>query len=384
MYRKLKADRIFDGYRFRAGEVLITTTDGTIEAIVPAADAGADAEELNGTLCPGFINCHCHLELSHMKGLIPEKTGLVDFVFRIVSERHHSESAILEAIAAAEDELLGNGTVAVGDICNNDLTIAQKKKGRLHYSNFIEASGWLPSLANSRMDRARQLYEAYGDVPGSDRSVVPHAPYSVSQELWTAITPYFRGQTVSMHNQETAFEDEFFQQGSGDFLRMYELMKINNEHHRPTGLSSLLSCFERLVPAARVLLVHNTFTRQEDIDGLKTFAFAPDVFFCLCANANLYIEDRMPPVELLRANRCTIVVGTDSLASNHQLSIPEELRTIRAHFPQLPLEELLQWATSNGARALGLAARLGSFEEGRKPGILLLNEETLEVDRIDN
>jgi len=383
MYRKLKADRIFDGYRFRAGEVLIADTDGTVQAIVPASDAGSDAEELSGTLCPGFINAHCHLELSHMKGLIPEKTGLVDFVFKIVSERHHSESAILEAIAAAEDELLRNGTVAVGDICNNDLTIAQKKKGRLHYSNFIEASGWLPSLANSRMDRARQLYETYGDVPGADRSVVPHAPYSVSQDLWTAITPYFRGQTVSMHNQETAFEDEFFQQGSGDFLRMYELMKINNEHHRPTGQSSLLSCFERLLPAARVLLVHNTFTRQADIDGLKGFAFAPDVFFCLCANANLYIEDRMPPVELLRANRCTIVVGTDSLASNHQLSIPEELRTIRSRFPQVPLEELLQWATSNGARALGLADRLGSFDEGKRPGILLLNEQTLEVSRID-
>jgi len=187
-----------------------------------------------------------------------------------------------------------------------------------------------------------------------------------------------------MHNQETAFEDEFFQQGSGDFLRMYELMKINNEHHKPTGQSSLLSCFGRLLPAARVLLVHNTFTRQEDIDGLKTFALAPDVFFCLCANANLYIEDRMPPVELLRANRCTIVVGTDSLASNHQLSIPEELRTIRNHFPQVPLEELLQWATSNGARALGLAGRLGSFDEGRQPDILLLNEETLGVNRIDN
>src|SRR5437762_8563693 len=205
MYRKLKADRIFDGYRFRAGEVLIADAEGTVQAIVPAGDAGPDVEELSGTLCPGFINAHCHLELSHMKGLIPEKTGLVDFVFKIVSERHHSEGAILEAIAAAEDELLRNGTVAVGDICNNDLTIAQKKGGRLHYSNFIEASGWLPSLANSRMDRARQLYEAYGDVPGADRSVVPHAPYSVSQDLWTAITPYFRGQTVSMHNQETAF-----------------------------------------------------------------------------------------------------------------------------------------------------------------------------------
>ena len=376
MYRKLRADRIFDGRAFRENHVLVLRVDGTVEALVPEAEAGSDVETMTGILCPGLVNCHCHLELSHMKGLIPEKTGLVDFVFKVVSERHHSDSAIREAIAQAEDELLRNGTVAVGDICNNNLTLEQKQKGRLGYYNFIESSGWLPSVAEMRMDRARQIYNEY--AASQPASIVPHAPYSVSEELWREITPYFSNRTVSIHNQETAFEDEFFQYGSGDFLRMYQLMNISNDHHKPTGRSSLLSYFEKLLSAARIILVHNTFTRQQDIDGINTVMAhhpVPPVFFCLCINANLYIENRLPPVELLRSNSCNIVLGTDSLASNWHLSIVEEMRTIRKHFPAIPLVEILGWATLNGARALGMDDRLGSFEPGKKPGVVVLEEE---------
>src|SRR5215207_1808327 len=134
-YRKFRGRRIFDGYQFVEG-VLVTDEKGLIEGLVPVEEAGDGIETVDGTLVPGFINCHCHLELSHMKGVIPEKTGLVDFVFKVVTERHHSEEDILDAIRKAEDEMLGNGIVAVGDICNNTLTIGQKKKNRIAYYNF--------------------------------------------------------------------------------------------------------------------------------------------------------------------------------------------------------------------------------------------------------
>lgn len=98
-----------------------------------------------------------------MKGRIPEKTGLVDFVFKVVTERHHFEEEILAAIADAEDEMLRNGIVAVGDICNNALTLPQKQKGRLRYYNFIEASGWLPAVSETRFRRAKELFEQYSN-----------------------------------------------------------------------------------------------------------------------------------------------------------------------------------------------------------------------------
>src|SRR5206468_69808 len=103
----------------------------------------------------------CHLELSHMRGAIPEGTGLVDFVFNVVTGRHYSEETIHDAVASAEDEMLQNGIVAVGDICNNTLTLEQKKKGRLSYYNFIEVSGWLPHIAQTRFDRSFEIFEAF-------------------------------------------------------------------------------------------------------------------------------------------------------------------------------------------------------------------------------
>jgi len=155
-YRKFRADHIFTGTEILDGSnVLITDENGIIEKIVPAEEAGDNIQQFHGLLSPGLINCHCHLELSHMKGLIPEKTGLVDFVFKVVTERYFSEDEILDAIATAEDEMLSNGIVAVGDICNNTLTIPQKLKQRLAYYNFIEVSGWLPQIALTRFERSK-------------------------------------------------------------------------------------------------------------------------------------------------------------------------------------------------------------------------------------
>jgi aminodeoxyfutalosine deaminase len=392
-YRKLKTDKIFDGYRFWEDSVLILDESGMIENIVPVMEAGDNTENFEGILSPGFINCHCHLELSHMKGRIPEKTGLVDFVFKVVTERHHSEEEILKAIEDAENEMIKNGIVAVGDICNNTLTLPQKQKGRLQYYDFIEASGWLPSVSQTRFERAKGIYDLFGNcqLPIANSSIVPHASYSVSENLWQQIQRYFKNKVVSIHNQETRFEDEFFLEGTGDFKRMYRLMNIDNSHHQPTKKSSLQSYFDKLEDAANVILVHNTFTKQNDIEYVRQRNFQPQTlnsklqtFFCLCVNANLYIENTLPPIEMLRKNNCSIVLGTDSLASNWSLNILDEIKTIRKNFPEIPLAETLQWGTSNGAKALQMDDVLGSFERGKRPGVVLVNEKELAVKRIIN
>ena len=384
-FRKIWPEKMFDGYQFLCDHVLLNREDGTVEAVVPKEDAGDGIEQVHGLLVPGFINCHCHLELSHMKGKIPPKTGLVDFVFKVVTERGATEEEILEAIVEAEAEMKQAGIVAVGDICNNTSTIPQKQQGNLQYYNFIEASGWLPSVSEMRFERAKKLYDEFAEIQNSkakiqNSSIVPHAPYSVSENLWNSIQPFFENKIVSVHNQETQYEDDFFLEGTGDFRRMYELMKIDNSHHAPTKKSSLQSYFEKLAGAKNIILVHDTFTKQEDIDfvnrvlKLRTPGSQPQTFFCLCVNANQYIEDALPPIELFRRNNCTIVLGTDSLASNWSLSILDEIKTIRKNFPEIPLEEILGWATINGAKALGVANALGSFEKGKRPGAVLIAE----------
>ena len=117
-YRKFQADHLFTGYEWLSnGSVLITSPEGEIVDIVPAAEAGDDITRFSGILSPGFVNCHCHLELSHMKGIIPENTGMVDFLVRVIQQRGFEAEVIKEAIEEAESSMLDNGIVAVGDIC---------------------------------------------------------------------------------------------------------------------------------------------------------------------------------------------------------------------------------------------------------------------------
>ena len=371
-YLKFSADQIFTGTELRSDQsVLITDDKGVIIDIVAIENAGDDVKHYQGIISPGFVNAHCHLELSHMKGLIPENTGLPNFILKIVNERHFPDDEIITAIAKAEDEMIANGIVAVGDICNNTLTIGQKKLDRLTYYNFIEVSGWKPEIALQRYHRSIDIFNEYkSQIPNSTTSLTPHAPYSVSTELWEMLMQHFDGNTLTIHNQETKAEDELFKTGTGEFIDMYESMNIDQTHFTPTGKSSLQSYFQKLTSAKNKLLVHNTNTTENDISFAK--ANDNEVFFCLCPNANLYIENSLPPIDLLRKCQSNIIIGTDSLASNHSLSILDELKTISKNFPSIPLEELLQWATLNGAKALQMDNTIGSFEKGKKPGVILL------------
>ncbi len=185
--------------------------------------------------------------------------------------------------------------------------------------------------------------------------------------------------TKSLHNQETDFEDHFLGHKKGDFTRLYELLKVDTSFYHPTGKSSLQSVAHHFAGAKQVLLVHDTFTKEADLDFIAALSNLQQTqyHFCLCVNANLYINKALPPIELLRQKNCSLVLGTDSLASNHQLSILAEIKTIQANYPQIPLTEILQWATFNGAKALGFENRLGSFEKGKQPGMVWIKEASM-------
>jgi cytosine/adenosine deaminase-related metal-dependent hydrolase len=301
-----------------------------------------------------------------MKGLIPKHTGLVDFVFKVVNERHFNEEEILAAIEDAENEMLQNGIVAVGDICNNTFTIPQKSKGRLPYHNFIEASGFPPSVAGLRFQRAVDFYDSYAASLPSN-SIVPHAPYSVSPEMFGMINDFPGNNLLTIHNQETKAENDLFENGAGDMLRMYEKMGIDISFFKPSGKSSLQTWLPYFTKEQSVIAVHNVVTSEQDIEfKIQNSKFK--IFFCLCPNANLYITNTLPDVNMLVRNNCNIVLGT----SNDQLSILEEIKTLQKKFPNLELSTLLQWATSNGSKALQMDSILGSFEKGKQPGLVLI------------
>ncbi len=381
-YRKIKGNNIFDGYQFVGKyKVLVTQADGTIEAIIDEKDAGEDVQIFDGIICPGFVNAHCHIELSHLKNKIPQHTGLVNFIIDILKLRTANDEIKQEAMRLAEEELYNSGTVAVGDICNTTDSIFLKKDSKLHWHNFIEVSGFNEDFANKRFEEIKNVQQQFNNLAYRqvgvtfNNSLVPHAPYSVSSKLFQLINKNSFSKILSIHNQETAFENEFLQNKTGDFLRLYENLGIDISSFTPTNKSSLQSWLPQLHRAKKIISVHNSFTNEDDIAFAKQFSATQEMYFCLCPNANLYIENTLPSVEMLMKNNCNIVLGTDSYASNTQLNIFEEIKTIQKNFPDISLEKILQWATMNGARALDLEDCLGSFEKGKRSGVVLINNE---------
>ena len=374
MYRKLTADQIFNGYELLPqGSVLILEKNGTIVDIVYQAEAGDDIERHVGMLSPGFVNCHCHLELSHMRGKVPKNTGLIDFLMKIVENRYATEEEIQSAIETAENEMIQNGIVAVGDICNTTNTIAQKSKSNLHYQNFIEVAGFPDAIADKRFNAILNVYNEFTKV-SKYNSIVPHAPYSVSASLLEKISSFPGNDIMTMHNQETLAENELYEKMEGEFLSFYQKLNIPVDSFNAKGKSSLqyfLPFFKRNQP---LILVHNVYTKVEDIGYAQTMSELDHsaLYFCLCPHANQYISNKLPDVNMFVNNEMNLVLGTDSLASNDQLSIMAEIKLLQKCFPHISINEMLKWATSNGARALSINDVYGSFEKGKRPGVVLI------------
>jgi cytosine/adenosine deaminase-related metal-dependent hydrolase len=131
---------------------------------------------------------------------------------------------------------------------------------------------------------------------------------------------------------------------------------------------------EEVTLSGNLLLVHNTFISRDIIRELNK---RKNLFYCLCPGSNLYIGGAVPPANLLTEENCTITTGTDSLASNKNLSIISELRIIQEHFHGISLMELIKWATINGAVAMGEESSFGSIEPGKKPGLVLIENADL-------
>jgi aminodeoxyfutalosine deaminase len=374
----LSADKIHSGKQWLPkNSVLEIDEKGKIIALHQSVNNRL-VQHFEGTLCPGFVNTHCHIELSHMKGLIPEHTGLTQFLLSVMRTRNDfTEEQKSIAQAQAVNELIGNGVVAVGDIANTTDTLSLRQKSNLHWYTFVESIGFLPERASKSFDIAHQLWTAFAAQKSSSiirqQSIVPHAPYSVSKELFALIAAHQNGKTISIHNQETAAEQQYFENKMGDFVAFFKEIGIDDSAFSATAQSSLQSYANWLSAQEPLILVHNTFSSKEDIQFVQE-RFS-HLFWCLCPNANLYIENSLPDISLLQQMGSVICIGTDSLASNHQLSVMEELLSIHKHFPEIAWEQLLRWGTYNGACALQMQDTIGSFEPNKTPGIVWIKND---------
>jgi len=373
--KSFKADYVFPVCADPIKNGIVTVDDGgKIISVTNPHDSletsNTPIEELSGIICPGFINTHCHLELSHLEGKIERGKGLVNFIKEVQKLRGTAEKKdILDAVVKADNTMLENGIVAVGDITNTDISIATKANSKLYYHSFIETFGFLPGQAEEVFNKAVELANEF--KPQSC-SITPHAPYSVSKELFKLIRKHSEaGQNlISIHNQECEDENKFYRYKLGTFNDLYAYFGIDISHFKPQARNSLQSIIPLLTNKQEILMVHNTCTNLKDIYFIKRFDRR--IHWCFCPNANLYIEKILPKVELFAGQGFNITLGTDSLASNSKLCILSEMRTLQEKFPSLGTAQLLEWGTINGAKYFGIDDEKGTLEPGKTPGLNLL------------
>jgi len=337
-----------------------------------------NVENFEGFLCPGFVNTHFHLEISHLKNKIPERVGLGGFITGIQDKRKENEEIIIDAMEKTEKSMVENGIIAAGDISNSALSFQVKLKNKLYYHHFIEVFSSTDGEAAKIFEKAVLLYKNISDLEAV--SIVPHSPYAVSPALFLKIKEHAlnNNSLLTMHHQESHDENLYFRNKAGNINERMKILGIDNSNFIPTGKNSLESVADYLPRENPILLVHNTVSKAGDIDFAMKYFNNP--WWCFCPQSNLFIENKLPDFDLFLKHTKNITLGTDSLASCKNVSILEEIKIIQDQMPCIELHELIKWATLNGAAFLNTQQFFGSFEKGKKPGINLI--EGVDIPKI--
>ena len=361
--------------------VITTADDGTIISIENTTGALREkhsTEFYNGIIVPGFVNSHCHLELSHLKGHTSKREGLGGFIEDIRNNRDSLKERIVSAASAADNDMYNEGIVLCADICNTSDSFNIKKESRISYINLLEVFGLDPEKAHRRMadiltvaEKAKQMDLRF--------SLVPHSAYSMSMSLYRILrNETLNNKVTSIHFMETGGEEAFLKNHTGPLMSSYKRSGlIPPKLETPDNHADVI--LNEITKSGNLILVHCTFA---DRDIIRLIKKRENLYWCLCPNSNIYIENSIPPLKLLIEEGCEIIIGTDSLASNANLSIIEELKTLQLNWPDIPIEDLVSWATINGARALGEQEQFGSIEPGKKPGLLLIENVDLQNMRL--
>lgn len=360
----ISADAIYTPQGWATDRVLDLTAEGEVRTLRPRQPGEAVAQH-RGLLVPGWVNAHCHLELTALGGKIDEATGMTGFIGQLFRARAQLSGEKLQAgVQEGLAYLAQTGTAAVGDISNLPVSAEPKRQSSLYSHTFIELLGLAPAEAAERLAQGRQLAQSFADLP---HSLTPHAPYSTSAELFRQI--YASGSDrFSLHLLESAAETELFNSGRGPFLDFYHRLGL------PFAPFADRDPQKHALQDAPVniplILVH--LTELPDTEVANLVSALPQAWFCLCPRSNWFIHRRQPAVEAWAAHPDRVCLGTDSLASNYSLDLWEEVRWLQERYPSLGLHKVIRWATTNGAQALGIAKKFGTFAPASKPGVLLI------------
>lgn len=355
--RKIAAHYALVGGELRRNILISVDDNRQIVAIdeVASLDSCASVEFFPGILIPGMVNAHCHLELAYLRGAIAEGSGFAGFARAIGAVRNNfTKDERLHAASVADSAMWEQGVEAVIDIANDELVMPIKERSNIEYLTLFEVFGLTTQNIDNHKDMASKWAQS---------SVTPHSTYSLQDAIFRSAVEA-NDATISVHLLESKDEEELYH-NEGSLAQWYDKMGWKCDFlHYATPTERIIKSIAR---DRRVVLVHGCEATATDIECINNHFQIPATW-TLCPESNRYISGSKPPVELLRSKGAKIAIGTDSLASARELSMVENMLLLG----DIPLVELLTWATANGADAMGLDAKLGSIEVGKTPGIVLL------------
>ena len=379
--RIISANSIFNGINFLSQEMALVIDDfGLLKDIVKKTEIqSSEIEHYDGIIAPGFVNAHCHLELSHLFSHIDPKTGLIEFLKQVIAKRNNFNKKEQEDAAIEADfKMWESGIVAVGDISNIDTTFKTKANSKIYYHTFIELIGLNPLHSETIFEKGLSLLkelENYNLIG----SLAAHAPFSSSKLLINKIANYNSSNNLafSIHNQESEEETKFFAGRPSGINDLFDYLNIDINWFIPPKTSSLLSYLDE-IPNKKSLLVHNTFCKEEDIIASKH----KFINWCFCPGANLFIENTLPNCDLFLNHNQNWCIGTDSLASNQKLDMCFEASILLAKSPSISIESILKALTYNGAKALGIEDKFGKLIIGKNTGLNLIQHSDKQLNFI--
>ena len=325
-------------------------------------------------ILPALVNAHTHLELSYLRDRVPPSTRFINWIRVLMAARRQwpdvSDPRILGAAREGIDEAMASGTGLVGDISNTLVTVPLLRDAGLAANVFYELLGFDTPDPQKRVQDARA--RAHDTGPGDDSvrvSLAPHAPYSVSPGLFSAIRADLDAEAArlsTVHLGESQDEIEFLKDGSGEWRTLLEELGVWTDEWTPPGCSPVEYLADLGFLDSRVVVVHGVQFSGEDLATLRSLG----VTVVSCPRSNRYAGVGDPPIESFYAMGVSVAFGTDSLASVQDLNMFSELAQARRLAPRVSARTLLESATLRGACALGFEREFGSIEAGKRASLI--------------
>lgn len=379
---------------------------GRVVEITSSLSQTADIDLGETVLIPGLINAHTHLEFSSLASPFAAGASFPEWIARLVSYRRQlSEAATSNPLASSAEQRLeatiaeglcecfNSGTALLGDIVtppwqpavlpdaigfrrlvktaqtpwDGQRGVLSSSSWQTHFAQIsfprVVAFAELLGLQIERMERswqwARGLFDQAGVGLLCDLGLSPHAPYSIHfPSLVQYLATDSRCVPLAMHLAESPAELEWLQGGRGPFKTMFQSLGIAIETPPP----SIDQCISWLARQQRSLLIHGNYLTPAQIVQV---AAARTISVVFCPRTHAHFGHSSYPLTAMLDAGVSIVLATDSRASNPNLSLWDEVVEVRRIAPQIPASDLIDWVTVRPARALGLERDFGSLEIGR-------------------